>query len=112
MEHVTIATDKFKESVDFYKNLLGLKVLGEISKGPIESCFLGEDESSTKIELIKSDKSPGFEGISIGFKTENLDKKIGELKEKEIPYEGPISPIDNISFIFIEDPNGLKIQFM
>jgi len=51
--------------------------------------------------------------ISIGFEVPSLDKMMVLLKEKGIDIKaGPMQPNPFTKFIFIEDPNGVKIQFV
>lgn len=102
-----------KESLQFYKDIVGLDI---DKKFPIESgeiVFLGSGE--TKVELIfdGTDKWQGSkDGISLGFETDSLDEKMQMVKEKGIEIEGPFRPNPNTGFFFIKDPNGVKIQFV
>jgi lactoylglutathione lyase len=44
---------------------------------------------------------------------ESLDTMLEYVREKGIPiHSGPFQPNPNIQFFFIQDPNGLKIQFV
>ena len=52
-------------------------------------------------------------GISLGFVVDSVDAKIEELQGKQIAvHSGPFQPSPVIRFFFVEDPNGLKIQFV
>lgn len=52
-------------------------------------------------------------GLSVGFAVESLEKTIEYLKEKNITLKSPIiSPSPMTRFFFVEDPNGIQIQFV
>lgn len=110
----TIQVKDMEESLKFYQEIVGLKIDRKQSAGPdTEIVFLGDGE--TKVELIhnkgKETVSVGSD-ISLGFMTDSLDKMIELLKEKNIPiHSGPIKPNPHIQFLYVLDPNGLKIQF-
>jgi lactoylglutathione lyase len=53
------------------------------------------------------------DSISVGFDAESLDNIKETLKENNIPIlAGPIQPNPSIKFLYVHDPNGLKIQFI
>ena len=54
----------------------------------------------------------GNEYLSIGFKTENVYTKHRELIAKGQKTSPLISPNSETHFFFIEDPAGVKVQFM
>jgi lactoylglutathione lyase len=109
--HVTVQTENIQESIDFYQWLLDLPVVSrhEIPGG--ELAFLGAAE--TKLEFIcernykKQDK---IEGITVGFKVDNLDKKIEMMKNRNIGVSAIIMPSSNVRFCFFTDLNGVSIQ--
>ncbi|MDI9493533.1 MAG: VOC family protein [Bacillota bacterium] len=109
----TINVKDMEESIRFYEEVVGLKVVNRFSAGPTEIAFLGEGE--TKVELIHdgSDKWQGNKtGISLGFEAESLDGMMELVKEKGIEITGgPFQPGPDFRFFFIKDPNGVTIQF-
>jgi len=111
----TISIKDMEESLRFYHDLVGLPVGRRMKPSPdMELAFLGEGE--TKIELIHNAKAPAAafgEGISLGFEVESLEKIKGVLEEKGIPiHAGPFQPNPAMRFLYVLDPNGLKIQFV
>lgn len=112
---VTIYVHNMAESVRFYTEIMGLTISHQSSPQPgMEITFL--NSGSIQFELIYDpnnlDISMGKD-ISVGFQVPSLDKKIEELNKKGIsPIIGPIRPGPNVSFIFITDPNGLKLQIV
>lgn len=110
----TIQVKNMEESLKFYQEIVGLSIDRRFQAGPdTEITFLGNGE--TKLELIhnKSKDSVSFgSDISLGFHTESLNKLLEFLKEKNIPvHSGPFQPNPHIRFIYVLDPNGLKLQF-
>ncbi len=110
----TIEVVNVDESVRFYQEIVGLSVEHRIAGEETNIAFMGDGE--TKIELI-SHKGvvPQAVGalISIGFEVDDLDAKIAFLQERGIPITaGPLSPNPRIRFCYVEDPNGVRIQFV
>lgn len=111
----TITVNDMDESLNFYKDVVGLNLNHRFGAGPgIDIAFLGNGE--TKIELIcykDKEKSQIGQDISVGFAVESLDEKLASLKEMGIPiHSGPFQPNPGTRFFFVQDPNGLKVQFV
>ena len=112
---VTIHVKDMKESLEFYEEVVGLKLNQRLEAGPdMELAFLGEGE--TQVELIYNKKNTDLnlsENISLGFKVSSVDEKIEFIKAKNLEiHSGPFKPNPSTSFFFVLDPNGLKIQFV
>lgn len=112
---VTIHVKNLSESVQFYQDIIGLDVIKRMNPNPeMEIVFLGSGE--TQIELIwntKNKETNYGKDFSLGFEVGSVDKMIEILKGKNIPIlSGPYQPNPAIKFIYIQDPNGLKIQFV
>ena len=73
-------------------------------------------DGDTVIELIHNGKNLNpqhSKEISLGFEVESLEEKMAELTAMDgISISGPFKPNPAVSFIYIEDPNGVKIQFV
>ncbi len=109
----TLKIINMEESLKFYEEVIGLKVDSRFKPNEkLEIAFLGDGE--TKVELIcakgSSDLSIGSD-ISWGFQVDSLAEFTNFLVAKNIEIiEGPIQPNPFTKFIYIKDPNGLKIQ--
>jgi len=111
----TIQVSDMEKSLSFYQDVIGLKINRRMQPMPdINIVFLGS--GGTEIELIHNNKKTSFnygKDISLGFTVESLDKTIGFLNNRNIPiHEGPFQPSPIIKFLYILDPDGLKIQFV
>lgn len=110
-EHVTIRTRNLAESIAFYEAVVGLKLLRDMRPhAPI--VFMADEEGGTQVELMADQASFTREGISLGFRTEDVAGKRAELAEKGLHPTPIISPNSYTSFFFITDPNGVEIQFI
>ncbi|KNY29177.1 VOC family protein [Pseudobacteroides cellulosolvens] len=104
------------ESIAFYSELLGLKVLKRFSAGPgMEIAFMGNDISNeTLIELLADSNNSTVnysDFISIGFAVDSVDAMLEIVKSKNIPvHNGPFETPGS-RFFCIKDPNGLNVQF-
>ena len=100
-------------SKQFYCEVLGLKIKHEMSPKPgLNLCFL--DGGNIDYELIEDANRSEIkmsDSVTICFMTESLDSKIKDLKDKGVAdIVGPFQPSPHTRFIFIQDPNGMKIQ--
>lgn len=113
--HTTITVKNMEDSLKFYQEIVGLSIDNRISngKGP-EMVFLGKGE--TKVELIdfKQNKEVYIgNDIAIGFQVNSMQEKMDFMLEKGIDiHSGPFKPNPSTQFFYIQDPNGLKIQFI
>ncbi|PKL08329.1 MAG: glyoxalase [Spirochaetae bacterium HGW-Spirochaetae-7] len=111
----TITVREMQRSLAFYQDIIGLKLVRRMQPNPdMEIVFLGEGE--TQVELIwnKATKDVGFgKDISLGFVVESMGKVNELLASKGIPIlSGPFQPNPSIRFIYIQDPDGLKVQLV
>lgn len=109
----TLLVKDLEKSLQFYTEVVGLPIQNRFSSADgNEIVFLGEGE--TKIELIENKRATFRVGnsLSLGFAVDSLDKMISFVKERGIEIEsGPFSPSDHISFFYVLDPDGLRVQF-
>lgn len=112
---VTINVKNMEKSLHFYQEIIGLNINRRIKPNTDkEIIFLGSSE--TQIELIYNTKVDNIavgKDISLGFVVDSIEQIIEILKKKNIPiHSGPFQPNLSIKFIYILDPNGVKIQFV
>lgn len=109
----TITVSDLDASIAFYRDIAGLPLQRRFDAGPdTQIAFLGSGE--TQIELIHNgSEAAACSGISLGFTVDSVDEMIAFLRDKGIPIlSGPISPNPHIRFFHIQDPDGLRIQFV
>ncbi len=111
----TLTVADLDASLAFYTEVVGLSVDRRMKPSPeMELAFLGSGE--TKLELIRDTRAPasGMGGaISIGFEVESLDAMVEKLKAKGVAvHSGPFQPNPHIRYLFVLDPNGLKVQLV
>lgn len=111
----TIMVENMEKSLEFYQEIVGLKLNRRFEAGPeTEIAFL--DGEGAEIELICEKNASGTEigkGISLGFAVDSVDAKMAFVKEKDVAIQGgPFQPNPHIKFFYVTDPNGLKIQFV
>ncbi|QQK08812.1 VOC family protein [Miniphocaeibacter halophilus] len=114
LKWITLLVKNLDESIKFYNEVLNLPIYSKFSAGANKIAMMG-DVNKPKIELIeqKDRRFVNFgEGVSIGLGVENLDKTINELEKLGIEISKIISPMENVKFCFINDPNNYKIQLI
>jgi lactoylglutathione lyase len=111
----TINVTDMLKSLAFYEGLLGLKPTRRVQPVPgRDIAFLGEGETQVELICDKSNTSPGFgKDISMGFIVESLESFGEVLRKHGIPvHSGPFQPNPSIRFLYILDPDGVKIQLV
>ena len=112
MQHVTIHTNKYEESINFYKTICGLEIQNQFD-GAMKITFLANAAGETCIELIENaDAKPVGDSISVGFHVDDVVAYQKTLEAKDLHPTPIISPNLATKFFFVEDPNGLNIQFI
>lgn len=119
VHHIAIICSDYKKSLDFYKNVLGLKVLSENYR---------VDRQSYKTDLALNDNyvielfsfpdppkrltNPEASGLRhLAFEVDNLDESIKELDRHDINHEEiRIDEFTSKRFLFFKDPDGLPIE--
>ncbi|HAP44265.1 MAG: glyoxalase [Spirochaetes bacterium GWD1_61_31] len=112
---VTLTVRDLAISAAFYRDLVGLKEARRMSVSPdLEIVFLGEGE--TQVELIWNRQAPAVafgQNISLGFAVDSLERLLPLLAAKGIAvHSGPFQPNPGIRFLYVLDPDGLKVQFV
>ena len=109
LAHITVHTNKAKETIEFYKTYAGLDIIrafGNIT-------FIGDNAEGTLIEII-ADENVQYNGsgLSIGFACDGLEEKRDELIRGGFAPTDFISPNPMVKFFFVNDPSGLTVQFI
>ncbi|NLO47472.1 MAG: VOC family protein [Clostridiales bacterium] len=113
----TIYVKNLEESVAFYSELAGLRVIRRFPAGPgMEIAFMGNGTAGeTLVELIKDENQSGAishgDFLSIGFAVDSIDAMLETVKSKNIPIHSGLVKTSGAKFFLIKDPNGLNVQF-
>ncbi len=112
---VTFNVRDMERSLEFYRKWAGLSLNRRFSpREGSDIAFLGSEGTSTELELIcnsRNGEPRHGKDISLGFAVPSLDRVMGELEKEGIPYQGPFSPAPSVRYIYVEDPDGVKVQF-
>lgn len=111
----TINVNDLDASLNFYQEIVGLPLNVRFAAGPeTEIAFLGCEGTTVELIFNKEAEAAAIgKGISLGFSVPSLEEKISFLKERGITLESEIlSPNPHTRFFFIQDPDGLRIQFV
>ena len=120
--HTMIRVDNLDESIMFYQNFFGMKVIRkqDYPKGKFSLAFIGygEEESSTVLELTYNwDTNKYIHGNAFGHIALEVDdayETCAEIKKKGgkiLRDPGPMMHGATV-IAFIEDPNGYKIELI
>ena len=110
----TLNVKDIDQSIEFYTDIIGLELVNQFNTDHGTIAFLGKGE--TQIELISDGSSREISvgpDISWGFSVSSLDETIKTLEDKGIDIvAGPVQPSPNVKFLFVKDPDGMKIQLV
>ena len=110
----TMNVSHMEKSIDFYKTIVGLEINRQFkTDSETEIVFMGQGE--TQIELIETKglEPKHSQDVSLGFEVDSLKTQIDFIKEKVLTiHSGPFQPNPHISYFFVLDPDGVKIQFL
>ncbi len=108
----TVHVKDLEASIRFYEDIVGLTVGRRFAgRNGSEIAFLGDGD--TQLELIGGAGAFAGSGISVGFRVDDLDAKMAFVIDKGIAiHSGPIAPNPVTRFFFVQDPDGLLVQFV
>ncbi len=120
--HSMIRVNDLVESINFYKNLFGMKVLRQkdYPEGKFSLAFMGygDEKTNTVIELTHNwDTNNYNHGNAFGhiaIEVNDVYKACEEIKNKGgnvVRAAGPMMK-SKLLLAFIEDPNGYKIELI
>ena len=113
MVHVTIMSKDINRSVEFYRDVIGLKVGMDTRGTDHEIVFLAENQGDVSVEICQNPEAAFHGGgISMGFPVEDLDAAYSRMQELGLCPGPVISPNPHVKFFFIKDPNGVEIQLL
>ena len=117
MDHVAISVKDVERSVDFYKNILQLPEITNLTrKEGIRWISLGDGK---ELHLVSTITAPVTinKAVHLAFKSAHFDALVKELESKKIIYSdwpGILNKItiraDGIKQIYFQDPDGYWIE--
>ncbi len=112
----TIHLKNLDESIHFYSDLIGLKVMQQFPAGPgIEIAFMGNGTSDeTLVELYANCNNNAIsfnDFLSIGFAVDSIEEMLETVRSKNIPIYNELIETPKFKWFTVKDPNGLNVQF-
>ena len=120
--HTMLRVGDLQRSVDFYTNVLGMKVLrqADYPSGRFTLCFVGygDEDKESVLELTHNWDTPAYElGTGYGHIALEVDDAYASCDEvrkrggKVTREAGPMKHGTTV-IAFVEDPDGYKIEFI
>ena len=105
-----ISTPFFEQSVEFYRQVLGMHLVEEWDspgdKGAIMGLSGGHDEAL--LEIWYSEEKQDFSGLSLQFRIENLADFVNALPES-VDYDGPRPRPWGSTYLYLRDPSDILV---
>jgi len=103
--------EDLETSVRFYKDVMGLPLLGES-----DDWAHFDSGNGSLLELFSGGKAslepkmPVQQSITVGFRVENLDIAIGELKQKGVRFIDEVGEYKGTRWAHFSDPEGNQLE--
>lgn len=130
VHHLVFNTDDMKTTLDFYRGVLGMRLIHAVrvppgvSRGnpPFENLrhyFLdmGNDSTLAFFELPKGatgtadrDTVAAMQHCAFAVSDEAAHAVIDRLTARGIAYAGPLVPMDGVLSVYFFDPNGIRLE--
>jgi catechol 2,3-dioxygenase-like lactoylglutathione lyase family enzyme len=136
VHHLALNTDDMKMTVDFYVDVLGMRLVhamkvppglgtgpGNRGNPPFEEIRhyffdMGRDGLLAFFEMPKGAKEKGdrnalgaMQHVSFAVSPESQARIRARLDANRIPYDGPIEILPGIFSIYVFDPNDIRLEF-
>ena len=115
----TIKVKDLTQSENFYQKYLDLNKMRSFSPDEKTTITFLSDEEGNLLELLEDQSLDHnfFENnsslVSIGVKVDNLENIKNNIEQNNIDIKkGPIKVPSGAKMFFIEDPNGVEIEFI
>lgn len=117
--HTMIRVKNIDNSLNFYKEVLGLKLLKTMELEDATLYFVSDEQECCTIELTYNHKLPegGYNHGNyfghLAFDTDNMDKFTEVLNKHGLAYT--VSPFEikkGLKIAFVEDPDGFSIEII
>jgi catechol 2,3-dioxygenase-like lactoylglutathione lyase family enzyme len=124
MEHFLVLTDDIEKTRAFYCDALGMKVGPRpplvfagywVYVGDVPSIHIGEWKSytahSTEMGIPVTTPAPGTGPVDhIAFNASDYEEIRGRLERHGVRFALNVVPANGLRQLFLEDPNGVKIE--
>ena len=111
----TVHVKDLEKSIHFYENVIGLTLVRRFSGGAgVEIAFLADGPAELELICNQNETLSDYGPYpSLGFKVEDLDQAMEEIKAQGIKIvSGPVQPNPATRFFFITDPDGLHLEII
>ena len=105
-----ITTSLFQESIDFYRQVFGMRVLEEWDDPDDKGVILGfaNGEGEALLEIYYGEGLHEFTSLSLQFKVQDLSKFIDQLPSA-VERIGPKPRPWGATYLYLVDPNNIPI---
>jgi lactoylglutathione lyase len=113
MLHITIMSKDVDTSVDFYQNVVGLELVRDNRGTEHPIAFLQDADRTVSIEVAGNpDSAFTGSGLAVGFEVDDVEALHAELEGQGYAPGPVLSPDPHAQFFFMDDPNGVNLQFV
>ena len=114
---ITLHTSELLKSIKFYEEILNMKIVKEIRPNENMRLIFLKGDGDILLELIEDKALTVLDSVSsnvsIGLFIDDMEKILEILRDRKIQIKrGPITVPSGNKLLFIEDPNGVEVEFI
>ena len=112
---ITIPVTSLDETIKFYQEVLGFKIVRRFGAGPQMEIVFMADEKGNQLEFIQSgSEKVQHDGlISIGFNVDDIEATADHLRKHNVNItEGPNALPSGVKLMHANDLNGVGLGFV
>jgi catechol 2,3-dioxygenase-like lactoylglutathione lyase family enzyme len=104
---VELRSADWERSVQWYRQVLGLRVLVRVS----DDGYALVEAGQTRLSLLRR-TSPGAASprISLAFEVENIDAMVAHLEAAKVEFTRPSSDAEGLREVCLSDPDGNSLR--
>lgn len=111
LDHINVETTDLESSVRFYRDVLGLSVGWRPSFG-VDGAWMYVDDQPIVHLVVRDSVNPAPTGAihHVALRASGLDRVKQTLAEEGLSFEATVVPDLNVTQVFVDDPNGVKLE--
>ena len=103
-----IETALFDETLDFYRSIIGLRVVDQFEESPGAILSVSDELSEGFLEIAFSETPRTASEVSLQFRTPDINQFVEGIFGK-VEYKGPQYKPWGSKYVYMKDPNGVSV---
>jgi catechol 2,3-dioxygenase-like lactoylglutathione lyase family enzyme len=117
LDHVNIRTPRLAETIDFYRDVLGMQVTPSPAYPDIKlGAWIRDEAGASVIHLVSTDApistrlSDALHKNHIALECAGYEEMVAKIEAFGLPFRSTGIASVNLRQLFVEDPNGILVE--